>query len=280
MHSERVGAERPYNPPAAYRDLFGSTPATFPGCRPGPCGTAFLTAANRQIRAGADGRTLVSPDQLQRLVDLYDGGIRAADDQLRGLVADLSARGLAERTILVVLSDHGEEFLDHGAFLHTATQYEELTHVPLVLVVPGLGGGRRVRELASIVDVMPTLLALLGIDPGPHAQGHDLMPLVRGAGPVRAEALTTSSIHTSEWKLFPGRRELYDRRRDPTDRRNVAASHPEVVAALARRSAELVAECLRLRRQILGDEAGSPGSPPVLDKGIAAELEALGYLER
>jgi arylsulfatase A-like enzyme len=102
---------------------------------------------------------------LDRFVDEYDAAIHRADRYVGKLVADLEKRGVMDRTILVLLSDHGEEFAEHGRCFHLATLHREVLHVPLLVVAPGLAP-RRVPDLVSAsVTIAPTLMELVGIAP-------------------------------------------------------------------------------------------------------------------
>ncbi|MGE5138465.1 MAG: sulfatase [Rudaea sp.] len=112
-------------------------------------------------------RTDVSTGYLRRyrqdLLSCYDAGIRDVDTQIGRLWNWLSAGGLREQTVFAVLADHGEEFLEHGRFGHTPPRlYEELTHVPVLLRVPGITA-RRVTQPFSLIDFSPTLLQALSL---------------------------------------------------------------------------------------------------------------------
>ncbi|MCA9580024.1 MAG: sulfatase-like hydrolase/transferase, partial [Myxococcales bacterium] len=112
----------------------------------------------------------------------YDGELRYVDDQLARLLAALEARGLDEDTLVVVTSDHGEDMGEHGVwFSHGWTLFDPALHVPLVLALPGgLPEGRRYEDLVQSVDVLPTVLALLGREHGAPTQGRDLRALLAG----------------------------------------------------------------------------------------------------
>jgi hypothetical protein len=92
-----------------------------------------------ELRAG---RLALDPEVVRRAAALYDAEVAFTDSEVGRLLAGLDELGLAERTIVVATSDHGEEFLDHGGFEHGHTLYAELTHVPLIVRAPGLAPGR------------------------------------------------------------------------------------------------------------------------------------------
>jgi arylsulfatase A-like enzyme len=111
-------------------------------------------------------------------VDLYDGEIAYLDTQVARLLASLSAEGRADRTTIVILSDHGEAFQEHGIGLHGRTVFEEEVRVPLFVRVPGLSA-RRVSAPVALIDVFPTLAELVGLDAA-SAEGASLVPALLG----------------------------------------------------------------------------------------------------
>src|SRR5205823_775164 len=105
-----------------------------------------------------------SAEELQLARDLYAAAVRYTDRELGRLWAALEQQGLAQHTIVVVVSDHGEGLGDHGRLGHGEELFEELLHVPLLIRVPGRPTlPRRVPDLVRVIDVMPTLLELAGI---------------------------------------------------------------------------------------------------------------------
>lgn len=114
---------------------------------------------------------------------LYDGEILFTDKAVGDLLEGLEERGLAKNTLVVFLSDHGEEFFDHKGFEHGHTHYDELIKVPLMFSLPGrLPENTRIERQVRILDVVPTILDVLGIRPWTHLEGASLMPLISGEG--------------------------------------------------------------------------------------------------
>ena len=115
----------------------------------------------------------VGPDELARATALYDGEIRYTDTELGRLFLGLEQRGLLDETLIVFNSDHGEEFDDHGSMEgHGWTLYDEVLHVPLILVFPdGRGAGATVERVVQTIDVAPTILDLLDLSPPPSFEG-------------------------------------------------------------------------------------------------------------
>lgn len=228
-----------------------------------------------------------------RLVDLYDAGIAFADAQVGLLLAGLEDLGLAEDTLVVLVSDHGEQFLEHGEYLHNA-MYEELLQVPFVLSVPPRRAravppaslvGRRVQAPVQLIDVLPTLLALMEVEAPGHLQGRSLLPLIRGeelAAPdgfstwprARQWALTHEGYKLIRREGEDGQatHELFELSADAGERRDLAAQDPARVEALSERLLALRELC---RGYLSSLESGAE---VVLDDETRKSLEALGYL--
>jgi arylsulfatase A-like enzyme len=134
-------------------------------------------------------------NQRKRLVgrDLYDAEVRYTDDGLRRLVEQLRALGLHERTLLVVTSDHGEEFFEHGALGHGFNLFQEVVHVPLILHGPGVAAGRVIAEPIATRDLPATLLDLAGSGLTRLGDGHSFAAAVRAAPTGAANAASAAS---------------------------------------------------------------------------------------
>ena len=144
-------AHDPYLPPAPYDTMFAP-----PG----------IGAAEHQ-RAKANSiavRRQLSRADISRQIDLYDGAIAYADQDLGKLVASLKQRGILDNTLLVVLGDHGESFGEHGVHTHGNDVFAEAIHVPMVFVMPGkVPAGVRVTGVTSVRDIPATIAELLGV---------------------------------------------------------------------------------------------------------------------
>lgn len=223
------------------------------------------------------------PADIQHLKDLYDAEILFTDSQFAAFREHLRWLGLEDETIVVVLSDHGEEFLDHGGFLHNA-MFQEILHVPLIIRFPaslGLASGRRIQEVVRLVDVVPTLLEVLGLPAPEHLQGESLLPLVEGsealARPVFSQWLAGGRIvalRDGDWKYMRVKRQeqLFDLSADPRESVDRFSARPEVLAKLRQRVDEIIGESHAYA------ETQTPTRPPELDQQTRDQLEALGYL--
>jgi arylsulfatase A-like enzyme/Flp pilus assembly protein TadD len=215
------------------------------------------------------------------LAGAYDAEIAAADAQLGRLLDALEADGRLGRTVVAVLGDHGELLGEHGELTHGVFRYDAAVRIPLVGAAPSLAP-RVVKDQVRIVDVMPTLLELLGLPAPPAVQGTSLLPLARGER-LNLMALSESwfprfhygwselqAIQDERFKLIRApRRELYDLERDPLETADLAASDPRRVETLERALEELI------------DASGGGGTPKVpeaVDSETAERLEALGYI--
>ncbi len=230
-------AHAPYLPPAPFDAAFG---ARLPGRNP------FLT----------DGRRY-SPRELQAEIDAYDGAIAWLDDRLARLIAALEQRGVLDRTILIVTSDHGEEFLEHGVMTHGNSLYDPALHVPLLIIAPGRAPQAvRVPHWVSTTDLAATVLDLAGVDarlPGRTLRRFwsDPAPLARDADTLRARVSFSwrkadhypiskgdiEAVFVDPWKYIlngDGREELYDLRADPGETVDLAGTAADSVLPVLR----------------------------------------------
>ncbi len=194
------------------------------------------------------GEDLVVPQfdqsKLLELIDAYDGSIRYVDEQVGALIATLDELGLADRTIVAITADHGQALGQHDWLEHGEIRGEEV-HVPLVLRFPGTiaGAPRRIADVVSLVDLMPTIAARIEGEPfrafAEQASGSDLLD----PGAERAWAFSYRTEREREWEqgrkfsvtvgnwrfydLEEGPDELYDLSRDPGELENVIDAHPE-----------------------------------------------------
>lgn len=173
---------------------------------------------------------------------IYDEKIQRADAKFRRFLDEFAKLGLTDKTIFVLTSDHGTEFYEHRRFDHGFTLYEELVHVPLIIQLPGRTTAVTIDDRVSSIDVMPTVLDLLDIDPPVQVKrqlrGQSLVPAMQGA-PVKRNVFSETnyreytykrSITTPDgWKLIYTlelrSRELYNLTSDPGETKNLAKSN-------------------------------------------------------
>jgi arylsulfatase A-like enzyme len=141
-----------------------------------------ITPPNRYEALNAAG------ERLDYIKTLYHGEVSYSDAVLGSLLAKLRATDPASNALIIVLSDHGEEFAEHGRFIHGRTLYEESVRIPFVIRFPGRRfAGRVISAPVSLVDVLPTLLDALGIARPAVAEGVSLLPWLEGAPPAKRE---------------------------------------------------------------------------------------------
>jgi arylsulfatase A-like enzyme len=183
-------------------------------------------------------------DSIQAVKDLYASSLAYVDYQLARLVSFLEGSGLMSETVIVITSDTGQAFYEHGFTSHAGALYDEVMHVPLVIRSPGLEPGDE-SGLSQHIDIPPTVLGLMGLPPHPSFQGVDLLaPSAdeRGGRSIFlvGQALEDQySLVEDRWKLIfdakLGEYQLYDLEVDPGEVEDLAMRRPEIAAALATR---------------------------------------------
>lgn len=216
----------------------------------------------------------------EHVVSLYDGGIHYTDAQLAHLFALIEELKLEDDTAIVFFSDHGEEFWEHGSVIHSRTLYQELIHVPLLIHAPGLAPAR-ISTIVPMMDVSPTLLELLGMEPPSEFEGRTLAPLITGQEAqdqhrtVVSEQRSLKSMLEFPWKLVrdeaSGEVSLFDLASDPGEHNNLASTQPEVLARLNKQLSD------RFKGHL--DTAVPEVQPGIEDPELLERLRVLGYIE-
>lgn len=214
--------------------------------------------------------------ELTRLSNLYDACIRHVDAEIARLVATAEKRN-GRRTIVVVTSDHGDEFQEHGLLYHNNVVTEELIRVPLVVWRSGDNEPRQIDNLVRHVDVLPTLAEMVRAPLPSRAVGRSLLPLMRGEQEKSprvsiAEGVYCSALVEPGWKVMrvdtTDADALYDLVADPAGMRDISALHPQRLA-LMRESLDLYFHGV--------PTVESTGSKEV-DAATLRQLRALGYV--
>jgi arylsulfatase A-like enzyme len=221
----------------------------------------------------------VTEEDIIHITNTYLAEAREVDQAFGKLVAELKKRDLYDRTLLIVTSDHGEEFGEHGKVgWHSDTLYDEVLRIPLMIRYPnGDGSGTREPRLVRGIDIAPTVTSALGLPLPDSFAGSALLARTDSDWQAAAFAVSkldrnsdapeTTSIRTSHWKLIGNR--LYDLRADPEESVDTALANPEVRARL---------------RELLDTETSTlkPAKraepAPVLPSELQSQLEALGYI--
>lgn len=222
--------------------------------------------------------------QLEAASELYDGEVRAADAALGDLLDLLRERGLERETLVVVLSDHGEEFGEHGRVGHGKTLDAEVVRVPLVFHAPGaLPPGRRLGRF-PLASLVPTLLDLVagGAPEGVGFDGPSYADALTGRGPepppaprllyLEGDPDAGLALVDGDWKLLlqlrPYRKQLFALTSDPAERVDRSATEPAVFARLAGQLAGTYNDQLRRAHERKSTTA---------DEELSKQLAALGY---
>ena len=172
---------------------------------------------------------------------LYDGEIAFADAQVGRILEGLKAAGRDRDTLVVAMADHGESLGDHDEVTHAILIYESTLHIPLILAGPGVPAGRVVPDRVASVDVLPTVLRLLGAKPPHELTGRDLVPAFEGQrlepkgiyseslfGRLNCRWASLRGWTHGDWKLIQGTEpELYNLTEDPGEKRDRAKDEPE-----------------------------------------------------
>jgi arylsulfatase A-like enzyme len=236
------------------------------------------------------GEIQITEADRQHILNMYDAGINFTDYFIGRFIQNLDTLGLMQNSIVVLLSDHGEEFAEHGAVgMHSHTVYDELLRVPLMMSIPGVTRpGQTVPEMVRIIDVVPTILDVLHVEAPPTVKGRSLLPFL-GEGALPGEEPSIGEmepsptgkgrvvcVRTRRYKLvYDGPRDsyrLYDLLRDPLETTDVSASSPEVVERLSAILDSYRDEAKTYRQQIADADTVAVGGE------LRDQLKALGYL--
>ena len=250
-----------------------------------------ISGRSRQLSAVRRRGLQLSKTDVSHLVDLYDAEIRQLDSNLQRLFGVLEDANLNDDVLVIITSDHGEEFMEHGSILHGRTYYQEIMRIPLIIRGPGVAQGIRIDRPASLVDIAPTVLGLLSLRaPDTAFDGVDLSSALRS--PKRANAannrqptdrlLFAEADHGNEqpdlkrmarqgrFKLVlnvaTGESRLHDLLEDPDERVDISVRESD--------------RALRLERELqsfMKKEIG-PELIPAPDADTLELLEELGYV--
>ncbi len=273
MHA--MDPHAPYYPPEPHRSRFA------PDAPAGPLGTNM-------------GK--LQPFEIPHLSDVYDAEIATVDEHFGRLLEELDRRGLLDDTLVVFVSDHGEEFQDHGNHGHGSNLYREQIHVPLIVQLPARMRATVersvVQEQVRQIDIVPTVLEAIGRPGLIETDGESLLPLMRSEGTRKEHRIAMSDLRNDGeavdallleqddeprrklidyWSAsFGEAHQFFDTTNDPAELHNLRAKEPHwagylrAVGRLMRRGS---------REQL------EPGLEPDMPPEQRRALEALGYLD-
>lgn len=193
-------------------------------------------------------------------VELYDASVHLADHMAGSVIDELRERGVWNDTLFILLSDHGEEFGEHGGWFHDQSVYEEQLRVPLIIHFPHEQyAGQHIHSVVSLVDIMPTIFGYLAKpNAAQRTHGRDLMPLIRGEEPDASDEFYVPAMRMNIkkyyrpwkesrgdinvvvrkgpwkgiWNVEPDTLELYDLSSDPHEQHDVAKANPALALAM------------------------------------------------
>lgn len=218
----------PYKPPGKFRTEIGDLKTS---------------ELNRILLSNEE----ISESELSQIVELYDGCIKYVDQSINSLLNELDDMELLKNTIVVITADHGEEFRDHGGFLHIETKlYDELIHVPLIIYSTEYQN-ITIDEPVSLIDIAPTIMDMLNLNKVKSFQGKSLIPIINGE--KSTGIISQGGIHemgkdlrmiiayrTKRWKYIldkiRGKEELYDIKDDPEETKNLNTINMKVTQEL------------------------------------------------
>lgn len=249
----------------------------------------------------------VEEELKKSMKELYQAEILAFDSYFGEFIKRLKAMNLYENSMIVFISDHGEEFFEHNGWAHSHSLYNELTKVPVIIKFPGNRfKNSKVNNVVGILDLMPTILNFYGIDyEADKLDGKNLMPLIK-EGRIRSPAYVVTTISTGryfeaippkiaiifdDYKLIYNqpfnprdldffkdytlppetpKLELYDLKKDPYEKHNIAYTHP----GLRKKMMPVILKIERLIKKKLSSKRKKKS----LDKEVEDQLKELGYL--
>lgn len=206
----------PYIPPKNFRSKISSLK---------------ISELNRKLLSNED----ISEEELAQIKELYDGNIKYLDSAIKSLLDELDDMNILGNTIIIITADHGEEFKDHGGFLHPETKlYDELLHVPLIIYGTEYTN-IKVDETVSLIDIAPTIIDLLNLKAVKTFQGRSLIPIIKGekntaiisqcGGHIDGTLKVIFAYRTNLFKYIldeiNNKEELYNLKEDPKETKNL-----------------------------------------------------------
>ena len=271
----------PYDPPAKFRDRMQLDPASLPKSE----GTYVeLRLVSKKTVGDWSAR------EQEHLKQLYIREVESIDERIGYMFEALRKNGQLENTLILFTSDHGEAFDDHGEWGHGQDFFEDLVHIPLIVAGPGIARGRRERASVSHIDLVATLVDLLGIEFDNIGQGRSFAGLLRGQGggdrgPIYFEqggerCDQRDGLLVGDLKLITfkdGGRLLFDLATDPGESRDLSAERPDELQRMME-----VIERIRTqndkRRQQFADLIRANEGGGETDAATLEHMRELGYI--
>jgi arylsulfatase A-like enzyme len=270
-----MDAHRPYNIPPPFDTLY-----------PGKNDSINAFPNNRMSEEIMKLKRGITDEERSHLISQYDGGIAYMDFQIGELIKRLKKIGLYENSLIIITSDHGEAFGERNLMEHGSSVYQDQVYVPLIVKFPKAHEGHVVNEIVNSVDLMPTILDVLGYEISKDIQGMSLQSLkheksrniISESYPNNYLLSWHSRFHRVERAIYSwpykfisstaGKKELYDLSRDPDEKVNLYRSDDRISGELE----------LQLNQRLNSVAVKFP-PPAKLDEGALDRLKALGYVK-
>jgi arylsulfatase A-like enzyme len=277
----------PYNPPLPYNSMFHNFP--YAGSH---------IPSNQTLGLANKNELNLNNEDLSHFIALYDGGIRYTDEKIGEFLSYLKDSGLAKQSLIIITSDHGEAFKEHGRLLHRQLYYRPNLHVPLIIRIPKYPKKEiRIKNLVRSIDLLPTILDITALPTHPKAQGESLLPLIKRQRSYVNQFLwkishpfakdLKTSLAESEPRMPPHHRsiitndgyqmitdqtfnyvKLFNLNTDPLAKNDIAKDRDDITEQLL----------LKLKR-IYSMQSYNTTSIIHLDEQTHKQLEALGYID-
>lgn len=256
--------------------------------------TGHLIPSVKNLKAARKNELKVNDEDLRHFIALYDGGIRYTDEKIGEFLSYLRDSGLEDQSLIIITSDHGEEFKEHGSFDHWQLYYRPNLQVPLIMRIPNYPKKEiRIKELVQSIDLLPTILEIVGLPSHPKAQGRSLLPLIKRYKnflnrslwhvfhPFKEDSHISFaeqplshnySIITDGYQMIYNLKshsiQLFNLKADPLAKSNIAKNHDDISERLSTQIREVYSVIPSYKESTI-----------TIDEETREQLKALGYLQ-
>jgi len=231
------------------------------------------------------GEIKLTEEDVNHVVALYDGEIKSTDKKIEVLLNQLDQMGYGNNTLVIILADHGDEFMEHGGVGHGHTLYDELIRVPLIMKGPTIPKNIQSDGLVQSIDIAPTIFDILDLQPDKEMEGKSLIPLIFKTREVNDYAYSERkgydnedffrAIRTKKWKLIRNfnkkQNVLFDLEKDPGEFVDVKDQYPKIAAEL---ESQLFEWLKKVEKKV--EKLQFKGTVKI-DESTKERLKSLGY---
>ena len=282
------GVERPFFAWVHYMDVHWPYYLEETLIHPGEIAQAWQDLAIMAGRSNYNRTKSITTAQRSHFVELYERSLHYLDAQIGRLMSHLDKLGYGSNTVVIVVADHGEEFLDHDRWGHWESNlFDEILKVPLIFRIPTESGGQIIQRQVRLLDLMPTILDMCGCPEPSGLMGTSFAPLWTEQEVAYDGAVALSEMRRDPWHRVavrteafkyiwdskrPDQPELYDLRADPAEKKSVSSSYPQEVSKF-----QAIVDT-HLRR--VAETEPVTATPKLeLDEEVIRRLRDLGYVE-